>query len=231
MLAWYLLQSFDYAVKRYYNADELRYGHAAWLVAKGFRPYVDFWDIKFPFIYQFMSLIFTFTDDHPGNILYLRIIMFMMLCITSISVYKINRKSNGAWAILAPVMLLSVWSYVFMAIEIQPDGMATALYFASIAILYVTGMSAAVRGFLIRYIIHSMFMDFPEGILLWNDLPDCIYNRYIYQLQNKKRVSSRQPGIFLTWFFNSAGGDILLSCINRHTCCPLSKLHKGVVFL
>ena len=112
VLAWYLLQSFHYAVQRYYNADELRYGHAAWLVAEGYRPYVDFWDAKFPFMYQFMSLIFAFTDDHPGNIIYLRIIMFLMLCIT---VFQFTRSTISImmhprfW----PLLCYSLYGHMF----------------------------------------------------------------------------------------------------------------------
>ena len=133
---WFLWQSFTFAMLRFYNLDEFRYAHAAWLVSEGKTPYIDFWDHKFPFLYQVLSLLYLFVDSGPLNFQYMRLLMFPLMLITLFSAYLINRRTDAVWALLAPLLMLSIRSFVFVVVEIQPDAMAVAFFFSSIAILY-----------------------------------------------------------------------------------------------
>jgi len=145
---WLIAQSLDFALHRFYNADEFRYAHAAWLFANGWLPYRDFWDPKFPFLYQLSSLVFLFRGHDPHAIAAIRLVMAGLFLVTLASAWQINRAALGRSASITPLLLLSIWSFVFVGLEIQPDGLATALFFAAIAALSVDSLPPRARGFL-----------------------------------------------------------------------------------
>ena len=59
--------------RKMYSIDEFQYAHAAWLVAQGQVPYLDFFDHHFPFLYQLLGGIFVFGEPEPIDIAWLRV--------------------------------------------------------------------------------------------------------------------------------------------------------------
>jgi len=124
------------AFEKYYSIDEFQYSHAAWLVSRGEVPYRDFFQHYMPLLYHWLSIPFFFLPDDPSVAMRaLRLFGLPVVALTALCCYRINRGSDGRWAILAPLFLLSVKPFVDRGIEIRPDGMATALFFSAIAVL------------------------------------------------------------------------------------------------
>jgi hypothetical protein len=155
---WLLAQAYDLGVNRFYNIDELRYAHAAWLVFQGQLPYRDFWDPKFPFLYQTLSLAFIGAGDDPTRVHGMRFAMLAFFAMTGWAGWQINRAKLGRWAVLSPVFMLSLWCFTFVGLEIQPDGLATALFFTALAVLVIGRFPKWARGFLAGALL---------GLALW----------------------------------------------------------------
>jgi hypothetical protein len=152
LMAWFTFQTARLSIFKYYSIDEFQYAHASWLVSKGNIPFRDFFDHHFPLIYQILSLPFMYLDNNPSNIIYLRIIMNMFVLIIIISLYIINANSDRLSGIVAPLLLLSVWTFSSKAIEIRPDTVAFSLFILSIALLYVIKKST-IKGFWVGLLI------------------------------------------------------------------------------
>jgi hypothetical protein len=124
------------SLHKYFSIDEFQYSHAAWLVARGEIPYRDFYQHYMPLLYHWLALPFVLGAKSPTAIVALRLILLPFLAISLWAVYRVNR-TDGRWAIFGPLFLLSVRPFVDRAIEIRPDGMATALFFLALALLQV----------------------------------------------------------------------------------------------
>ena len=48
------------SMSKIFAIDEFTYAHAAWLVSNGQLPWRDFFEIHVPFLYQLLSMVFTF---------------------------------------------------------------------------------------------------------------------------------------------------------------------------
>ncbi len=136
------------AIERYYNIDEFQYAHAGWLVSRGAVPYRDFFQHYMPLLYQSLAVPFLFLNSDPTAMRTLRIIAFPIVLLIAYSCYRINSSSDGGWAILAPLFLLSVNAFVTRAVELRPDGYATALFFLAIALLCAEKPVSRRRAFL-----------------------------------------------------------------------------------
>ena len=128
-------RAFRIALERYYSIDEFQYAHAGWLVSRGAVPYRDFFQHYMPLLYQSLAVPFLFLDSDPTAMRALRVVAFPIVLWIAYSCYRINSSSDGGWAILAPLFLLSVNAFVTRAVELRPDGYATALFFSAIALL------------------------------------------------------------------------------------------------
>lgn len=143
---WLGVEAWELGTRRFYNIDEFRYAHAAWLVSRGQIPYLDFWDPKFPFLYQVLSLAFVGGHEDPLRVHWMRYGMLVFLAVTCWAGWQLTRRQLRGWAILTPLFMLSLWTLTFQALEIQPDGLATALYLASLAIPTLERLPRMMRG-------------------------------------------------------------------------------------
>jgi hypothetical protein len=128
-------RAFRIALERYYSIDEFQYAHAGWLVSRGAVPYRDFFQHYMPLLYQSLAVPFLFLNSDPTAMRALRVIAFPIVLWIAYSCYRINSSSDGAWAFLTPMFLLSINAFVTRAVELRPDGYATALFFSAIALL------------------------------------------------------------------------------------------------
>ena len=143
------IEAFHSGWSRYYNADEFRYAHAAWLFSQGSFPYLDYWDVKTPLFSQATSLVFVFGGDDPGLIRVFRLFTLMLLAVNCAAGYLINRRSIGSWAAVTPAAVLSIGVLVFMATEVRPDALSVALYLSAVALLYFKESRPRVVGYLV----------------------------------------------------------------------------------
>ena len=123
------------ALFKYYSIDEFQYAHASWAIANGQVPYRDFFEHHFPLLYQGLAGLWLFTDDHPGNIRYMRVAMIGIIALAALSVGRLNRTYGWLAGLLGPAFMLAMVPYATKATEIRPDSLGTALFVASLAAL------------------------------------------------------------------------------------------------
>jgi hypothetical protein len=131
-----------------FSIDEFQYAHAAWLVSHGKLPYRDFFEFHFPLPYLSYSF---FVSDDPGSIARLRLFMLAFFALTSLALYRINRREGPALALAAPIIAGTSAPFVFFATEIRPDAVAFGLFITALSLLYpapVSRLRAAAVGVL-----------------------------------------------------------------------------------
>jgi hypothetical protein len=116
-----------------FSIDEFQYAHAAWLVSHGKLPYRDFFEFHFPLPYLSYSF---FISDDPGSIARLRLFMLAFFALTSVALYRINRREGPALALAAPIIAGTSAPFVFFATEIRPDAVAFGLFITALSLLY-----------------------------------------------------------------------------------------------
>ncbi|MBJ6759986.1 hypothetical protein JGU66_04370 [Myxococcaceae bacterium JPH2] len=123
------------ALHKSFSIDEFQYAHSAWLMAHGQVPYRDFFEVHLPLVYQLLAPLFWVWGDAPSTMLVLRAAMLVPLAGAALAVWGINRREGSVAALLAPVLLLSLPSYVRFATEVRPDALSTALFLGALAAL------------------------------------------------------------------------------------------------
>ncbi len=114
LLVWHLSRH------KFYAIDEFQYGHAAWLVHQGQRPYVDFFDHHFPLIYQLFSPLFGLSGKAAELMGLLRIVMLpvIALCLASMFALRKGRVTEALWGVL---LCLSSAGLMTRMTEFRPD--------------------------------------------------------------------------------------------------------------
>ncbi len=172
------------AISKYFTIDEFQYGHAAWLISKGFIPYRDFFEHHFPLLYLLYSSIFLIFDNNPNNIIYLRYAGIFFIILLSSALYFINHDTVKFWAILSPIIFFSGEFLCSRVSEIRPDALAFCFYALSLAMLYLKRAPLKLR---------ALFSGFFLAFSLWASQKAFIYASpfalaFLIAILNKKKA-------------------------------------------
>ncbi len=148
-LAWFAVLAVRLNLEKNFAIDEFQYAHASWLVARGDVPYRDFFEVHFPFVYQYGALAWLGSPAAADGLMRLRMLMLPLLGLGVFSVMRLagagGRRRDG---LIAGVLLLACLPFTVFATEIRPDAAAFMLYAASLAVLTARRWPADLRGFL-----------------------------------------------------------------------------------
>ena len=128
--------------------DEFTYAHAAWLVSKGQLPWLDFFEIHVPLLYQLLSMVFTLGGDSPTLITSMRWLMLGPVLLTLWSMWRINRDDFGVMALCGPILALLIADHVIRWVEIRPDVLAFSLVLLAAALPYAARPGPRARAIL-----------------------------------------------------------------------------------
>lgn len=136
------------SMTKIFAIDEFTYAHAAWLVSNGQLPWLDFFEIHVPLLYQLLSMVFTLGGDDPTLITLMRWFMLGPVLLTMWSMWRVNRDSSGVMALFGPILALIITDHVIRWIEIRPDVLAFSLVLLAATLPYATRPGPRARSLL-----------------------------------------------------------------------------------
>ena len=125
------------SIFRFLDADEMEHVHSAWHVLNGAVPYVDFFQHHHPLLWYVLAPMIALAGESAATLVLLRLVFFLLTLAIAWATYRFARECQAsreaAW--LSVCLLLSMTTFVYVAIEIRPDvpqtlfGVLSALYF------------------------------------------------------------------------------------------------------
>ena len=160
---------------KHFTIDEFQYAHASWLVAHGQIPYRDFFNDRFPLLYQTLGAVPLLGNAKPQDILLLRWAMLPALAAIVACCAVLNRRRGAVTALLGVLFLLATPAFTTRATEIRPDPLAFALFLCAIAVLSSnrirTSVAAPIAGCLVASSLWTSLKVAVYGVvfiaLLW----------------------------------------------------------------
>ena len=137
LAAVFAVLTFALSIFRFLDGDELEHVHSAWHVLNGALPYVDFFEHHHPLLWYLLAPVLALTGESAHAIILLRLGFFLLVLATARATYGLalecRASREAAW--LSVFLLLSMTTFVYVAIEIRPDvpqtlfGVLSARYF------------------------------------------------------------------------------------------------------
>jgi 4-amino-4-deoxy-L-arabinose transferase-like glycosyltransferase len=137
LAAAFAVLAFALSIFRFLDGDELEHVHSAWHVLNGALPYVDFFEHHHPLLWYLLAPVLALTGESAHTIVLLRLGFFLLVVATARATYTLalecRASREAAW--LSVFLLLSMTTFVYVAIEIRPDvpqtlfGVVSARYF------------------------------------------------------------------------------------------------------
>jgi hypothetical protein len=117
------------SISRFLDADEIEHLHSTWHVLGGALPYVDFFQHHHSLLWCCLAPVLALTGESASAVIVFRVLFFLLTLAIVRAAYQLAiecRPSRGA-AWLAAVLLLSLTTFVYAAIEVRPDVPQTLL--------------------------------------------------------------------------------------------------------
>lgn len=168
------------AVVRFLDADELEHVHATWLVLNGQVPFRDFFEHHHPLVWFVLAPVLALTGESTASILVFRGLFFALTVAIARATYLLALECSPSKDVarLAALLLLSMTTFVGVAIEIRPD--VPQILFAVLSVLYalrlvrtgaakdaVLSGSAAALSFLFLQKAVFIFAAYPAFLLYY----------------------------------------------------------------
>ncbi len=133
----FLALTFALSIFRFLDADELEHVHSTWHVMNGAVPYIDFFQHHHPLLWYVLAPALAAAGESAATLVLFRLVFFLLTLAIVWATYRFARECQAsreaAW--LSVCLLLSMTTFVYVAIEIRPDvpqslfGVLSALYF------------------------------------------------------------------------------------------------------
>ena len=135
--AYSFWEIYQYSQARYFSIDEYQYGHATWLVARGAKPYVDFFEHHFPLSYVIHAPFYWLEWDYAAGARLLRQITVSYLLVVSLLAsaccWGVTR--NPYAALLTLVLPAGLGFGLMTSIEYRADNFGFYYFAACLVIL------------------------------------------------------------------------------------------------
>lgn len=129
--------------------DEFQYAHAAWLLGRGQVPYLDFFEVHFPFVYQWLApWLLRAQASAEQSALWARAGMLPLLALGGAGAYLVGAARGEVGApgraagALSAAALFAAPGFAAFATEVRPDAAGACLLLGSLGALAL----AAERG-------------------------------------------------------------------------------------
>ncbi len=124
------------ALFRFLDSDELEHVHATWLVLQGQVPFRDFFEHHHPLTWFVLAPLLAITGETAGAILVFRLVFFLLTLAIARVTYQMALECAASRTVarLAALLLLSMTTFVGVAIEIRPD--VPQILFSMLSVLY-----------------------------------------------------------------------------------------------
>jgi len=107
---------------RWFDPDEYIHMHYAWMVMKGYRPYLDFFENHPPGFWYLLAPLAGFFDESSAYLFACRVVMCLVTLAIFIMVYKLAAVGPGHAGPLFSIFLLSVeFIFLLKTLEVRPD--------------------------------------------------------------------------------------------------------------
>jgi 4-amino-4-deoxy-L-arabinose transferase-like glycosyltransferase len=103
------------------DPDESEHLNAAWLVAEGRVPFLDFWDHHAPLFFYLLAPVTRWTWDDPGVYFVARTLMAATSGAALYLVYRLARRLSAGAALAAVLLLAVLPRFVDQTTEVRPD--------------------------------------------------------------------------------------------------------------
>lgn len=133
---FFLLSLFSF-IHRFFDHDEFEHIHSAWYIARGYVPYVDFFQPHHPLLW-FLLAPFIRLFGESLILLYIgRMFMFGLMIGSVYLIYRITRliTASKEVGLVAAALLLSNVGFVQKGIEIRPD--VPQVFFCLLSVYYL----------------------------------------------------------------------------------------------
>jgi hypothetical protein len=126
-----------YGVHRQFDHDEFEHIHAAWYVAKGYTPYIDFFQNHHPLIWYCLAPLLLLLGYSTQTLVVLRLATFGLTMGIGFATFLIARRATSSTTagLLSVLILLSVVMFLEKGVEIRPDVPQVLLGLASVYLL------------------------------------------------------------------------------------------------
>jgi hypothetical protein len=113
----------DFALMRFFSIDEYQYGHATWLVSRGARPYIDFFEHHFPLSYVLHAPLYWVDWGFESGALLLRkiVLAYLLAAAAAAGVGAWLATRNIATALISTFLPASVGFGLMSAIEYRSE--------------------------------------------------------------------------------------------------------------
>ena len=125
------------ALFRFLDGDEVEHVHSTWHVLRGARPYVDFFQHHHSLLWYVLAPLLAIAGESARTVVVFRLGFFLLTLAIAWATYRLalecRASRQAAW--LSVCLLLSMTTFVYVAIEIRPDvpqalcGVVSAMYF------------------------------------------------------------------------------------------------------
>jgi len=123
------------------DVDEFEHAHAAWCVARGQLPYVDFFEHHTPWLYLLFAPTFRYfaTDTDPAAavswFLFARLAMLAMTTVIVLLVYRLAVMSRDHFTgVLAAALITTASQFLDTMLEFRPDVPASLCFLTSLVL-------------------------------------------------------------------------------------------------
>ncbi len=132
-----LVHVYEFGQHRFFTVDEWQYGHATWLVSRGERPYVDFYEHHFPASYAVSAPLFADDPGFRAGALRMRQIAFAWLALAAAALFAGARAATGSTAVglLSVIVPFTTGFSLMCAVEYRADNFAGFAFVACLGLL------------------------------------------------------------------------------------------------
>lgn len=125
------------SVFRFLDADELEHLHATWLVLNGQVPFRDFFEHHHPLAWFTLAPVLALTGESAAAVIAFRLVFFGLTLAIVRATYQLALECRPSRDVarLAALLLVSMTTFVYVAIEIRPD--VPQMFFTVVSALYL----------------------------------------------------------------------------------------------
>jgi hypothetical protein len=146
------------SVIRFLSRDEVEHLHSTWYVLNGALPYVDFFQHHHSLLWYVLAPLLALTGQSAAAVIVFRLAFFVLTLAIVWATHRLALECRGsrAAARLTVLFMLSMTTFVYVAIEIRPD--VPQVFFAVVSVLYL------VRLFRTRAPRHAVLSGVAAGV-------------------------------------------------------------------
>ncbi|MFC2154981.1 ArnT family glycosyltransferase [Acidobacteriota bacterium] len=155
LLLLFSLVMFISVVFRFFGHDEFEHIHSAWYVARGYQPYLDFFQVHHPLLWFLLAPVIAILGESLTTFFVIRFLMAFLTLGSGYILFRLTKLVTGSRevALISAVFLLSTVMFVEKGIQVRPD--VPQVFFALLSLHYIVLFFKRKREKKYRYICLS----------------------------------------------------------------------------